>query len=100
MRVLLIAENASFRYGGEAVLPLHYFRVMRSRGVHVWIITNQRNQAELEGKLSPDEMAQFHFVPDDRLHRITNKIGRRLPQSLASFTVGLLVQLVDQTRAR
>jgi hypothetical protein len=29
-RVLIVADHASARFGGEAALPLHYFRVLRS----------------------------------------------------------------------
>jgi hypothetical protein len=32
-RVLIVAENASSRFGGEAILPLHVFRGLRRRGV-------------------------------------------------------------------
>ena len=31
-RVLIVAEHASARFGGEAVLALHYVRVLRRRG--------------------------------------------------------------------
>ena len=36
LRVLIAAEHASARFGGEAALPLHYFRVLKRRGVPVW----------------------------------------------------------------
>jgi hypothetical protein len=32
LRILLVAEHASAQFGGEAALPLHYYRVLRSRG--------------------------------------------------------------------
>jgi glycosyltransferase involved in cell wall biosynthesis len=99
LRVLLIAENASYRFGGEAVLPLHYFRVMRARGIPVWMIINERNRQELAGKLSADDMAQLLFVPDGRLHRILGWIAHRLPASVGSFTIGQFIEVVDQRRS-
>ena len=46
-RVLIVAEHASARFGGEAALPLHYFRVLRNRGVPVWLVTHARTRDEL-----------------------------------------------------
>jgi hypothetical protein len=28
-RVLIVADHASARFGGEAILPLHWFRLLR-----------------------------------------------------------------------
>lgn len=99
-RILLIAENASFRYGGEAILPLHYFRLLRSRGIPVWMITNQRCEAELAGTLPAEDMQHIHFVPDGPMHRRLGPLSRYLPQSLFSFTIGQFIDIVDQFRAR
>jgi glycosyltransferase involved in cell wall biosynthesis len=99
-RILLIAENASFRYGGEAILPLHYFRLLRSRGIPVWMITNQRCEAELAGTLPAEEMQHIHFVPDGPMHRRLGPLSRYLPHSLFSFTIGQFIDIVDQFRAR
>ena len=35
LKVLIVAEHASAKWGGEAILPLHYFRHLRERGVEV-----------------------------------------------------------------
>ena len=99
-RVLLIAENASFRFGGEAILPLHYFRGLRERGIAVWMITNARNREELAGRLDPDDLSHIHFIPDSRAHRLFARLSRLLPQSMASFTVGQSIEIFDQFKAR
>ena len=39
-RVLIVAEHASAKFGGEAILPLHYFRVLRKRGIEAWLIVH------------------------------------------------------------
>jgi glycosyltransferase involved in cell wall biosynthesis len=98
--VLIIAENASYRFGGEAILPLHYFRLLRSRGIPVWMITNQRCEAELAGHLPAEDMALIHFVPDGTIHRRLGPLSRFLPSSLFSFTIGQVIEIVDQLRAR
>src|SRR3954467_2913238 len=82
LRVLLIAENASYQFGGEAVLPLHYFRFMRARGIPAWMILNERNRAELLSKLSPEDITHLLFIPDDRIHRILARMKNWMPASL------------------
>ena len=44
MRVLIVAENASVRYGGEAILPYHYFRLLLARGVDVHLSVQARTR--------------------------------------------------------
>jgi hypothetical protein len=31
MRICITADNASARFGGESILPLHYFRLLHQR---------------------------------------------------------------------
>lgn len=47
MKVLIISEHASLKFGGEAALPLHYFRVLRQRKIDVWMIVHERTKTEL-----------------------------------------------------
>jgi glycosyltransferase involved in cell wall biosynthesis len=100
MRVLLIAGSASFRYGGEAVLPLHYFRCMRARQLPVWMITNARSRHELSQKLSPHDLARIYFLTDTRIHRIFATIAGYLPTSIAAFTLAQFLEILDQWRSR
>ena len=48
MKVLIVADNASARFGCEAILPLHYFRVLHRRGVDVYIVVHERTKKELK----------------------------------------------------
>jgi hypothetical protein len=59
-RVLIVAEHASARFGGEAVLALHYFRVLRRRGVEAWLLVHERTRDELE-RVFPDERARIRY---------------------------------------
>ena len=38
LRVLIIADHASTRFGGEAALPFHYFKGLRARGIEAWLL--------------------------------------------------------------
>ena len=97
-RVLIAAEHASARFGGEAALPLHYFRVLRRRGIPVWLLTHARTRAELR-ELYPDD-ANIHFIEDTVFHRAMWKIGRRLPDAIAYATTAFLSRLSTQLAER
>ena len=57
-RVLLVAEHVSLNMGGEAARPLHYFRVLRRRGVEVWMLVHARTRDEIRRTVPPDEFAR------------------------------------------
>lgn len=99
IRVLIICEHASARFGGEASLPLHYFRVLLARGHPVWLITHARVREELVS-LFPKAQGQIRFVEDNALHVLLWRIGRWLPSRLASFSTGFISRLVTQRSAR
>ena len=61
IRVLIVAEHASAKFGGEAILPLHYYRVLRARNVPVWLLVHERTRAELTS-LYPQDEAHLLFV--------------------------------------
>jgi glycosyltransferase involved in cell wall biosynthesis len=99
LRVLIVAEHASARFGGEAVLPLHYFRFLRRRGIEAWLIVHARTRDELAA-LMPEEMERIEFVPDTWFHKSAVRLGRPLPSRLSSFTLGYAMRLDCQLKAR
>jgi len=48
MRIVIVAQNASTKFGGEALLPLNYFSILRSRQIETLLIVHARTQAELK----------------------------------------------------
>ena len=97
-RVLIVAEHASARFGGEAALPLHYFRVLRRRGVPVWLITHARTRDELSAAVR--RRPRIHYIEDTWLHRAMWRLGRRLPAAIAYFTTGFVSRLSTQLEQR
>jgi glycosyltransferase involved in cell wall biosynthesis len=97
-RVLIVSEHASARFGGEAALPLHYFRVLRRRGYNVWLITHARTRAELS-QAFPGEQ-RILYVEDTRLHILMWRLGKRLPGQIAYFTVGFVSRVAAQLEQR
>ncbi|HTN52309.1 MAG TPA: glycosyltransferase [Anaeromyxobacter sp.] len=99
VRVVVVAEHASARFGGEAILPLHYFRLLRRRGVEAWLVVHERSRPELRDEL-PGDLERVVFVPDTRLQRACWGIGRRLPPRLYQVTLGLVIHAATQWAER
>ncbi|MEG4807097.1 glycosyltransferase family 4 protein [Microcoleus sp. F8-D3] len=99
MRILIVAQNASTKFGGESLLPVNYFRILRSRQIETWLVTHARTQAELTG-LFPEDCDRLHFVPDTWLHRLLNNCARFIPERVNDFTFGLLSHLYTQVLQR
>ena len=98
LRVLIVAEHASARFGGEAALPLHYFRVLEQRGVPVWLVSHARTRDEL-AELYPGS-DRIVYVADTGWHRLLWRLGTRLPASIAYITTGFLSRLSTQLAQR
>lgn len=103
-RILIIADSVSSRFGGEAALPLHYYRVLRSRGDAVWLLCHGRVKDELQAQFPSDIDRRIYFVDDQPIHRLLNRLGERLPDRLGYVTTGQLsrgyTQLVQRKMAR
>jgi glycosyltransferase involved in cell wall biosynthesis len=95
LRVAVVAENASLRFGGEASLPLHYFARLRTRGIEAWLIVHGRTRPELES-LFPAEEGRILYIPDRWFHKIIWQMGRALPRRVAEATFGTLMVLINQ----
>ena len=94
-RILIVAENASTRLGGEAILPHHYFRLLRQRGLDAHLIVHARTRDELLQSF-PEEHARLHFVEDQALQKLFYKTGRILPRRIDEATLGLANQMLTQ----
>jgi glycosyltransferase involved in cell wall biosynthesis len=95
VRVLIIAENASETYGGEAILPVRYFRMLHQRGIPTWLLTHSRVRPEL-ASLLPEQINNVHFVEETMLHRLLWMVGSKFDSRLQYFTTGFILRLVTQ----
>ena len=95
LRICIVAENASFRFGGEASLPLHYFSRLRTRGMDAWLIVHGRTRPELEA-LFPSDQDRIHYIPDRWYHKLIWKLSRPLPRRVSEATFGTLMVLINQ----
>lgn len=95
LRILIVSESATDLFGGEAILPLHYFRYLRSRDMDVWLITHERVKKRLL-EIMPDEMERIFFIPDTFFHIYLHKIGQFLPHRISAITTDAILHLVTQ----
>ncbi len=98
LRILIVSEHASAEFGGEAALPLHYYRVLRRRGFAVWLITHARTRGELRALFGDDP--HIEYVEDTWLHKAMWQIGRRLPARISYFTAGFVSRFAVQLQQR
>ncbi len=80
-KVLIIAENASSKFGGEAFLPLKYFQILKCRGYDATLITHARNQPDLDVFLGPYK-DDIHYVADTIWHRIAWRFSATFPAKI------------------
>src|SRR5215469_3905765 len=99
MRVCIVAEHASYKFGGEAVLPLHYFAGLRARGIEAWLVVHTRTREELEAVL-PEERERMRFIADAWFHKLLFRLSGFLPRRIGEATLGLLSQLATQYLSR
>jgi glycosyltransferase involved in cell wall biosynthesis len=99
LRVLIVAEHASLKFGGEAALPLHYYRILRRRRIPVWLVVHERTRGELES-LFPLDRDRIVFVPDTKAHLFVWRLSQLLPDRISSFTAGFLLRYLTQVAQR
>lgn len=95
LRVCIAADHGSYRFGGEAVLPLHYFTHLRQRQIEAWLVVHSRTRDELEA-LFPGEKDRIRYIPDTWIHRTLMRVSAGMPRRIAGATVGLLSLLSTQ----
>ena len=95
MRICIVAEHASARFGGEAILPVHYFRLLRSLGIETWLVVHARTRGELS-ELFPQESDRILYVPDLWIHKVLFRLSKYLPRRISEATFGLANQLITQ----
>jgi len=99
LRICIVAEHASVIMGGEAIIPYHYFRVLRSRNLDAWLVVHERTRKELEA-LFPNDLERILFIPDKLLQKLFYRIGLLFPRRVAEATLGLANQLLTQLTQR
>jgi glycosyltransferase involved in cell wall biosynthesis len=102
LRILIVAEHASLSFGGEALLPFHYFRVLRARGVETWLLCHDRIAGELRAAF-PRERDRLLFVPDSASQHVLWRYGDQRSRFLSTAIEAashMVTQIEQRTIAR
>lgn len=97
--LLIVADNTSARFGGEAILPLIYFKHLSARGRRVFLITHERNRDELTA-MFPGLISRMEFSPDTATHRALWRVGAKLPGTLRDHLIGNLMGVLTNWQQR
>src|SRR4028118_828433 len=98
MPSVIVAQNASSKFGGERLLPLNYFSILRSRQIETLLVVHARTQAELKALFAG--IGRSNALSDTRQHRLLNNCGRFIPARVNEFTFGLLSHQYTQVVQR
>jgi glycosyltransferase involved in cell wall biosynthesis len=93
-KILIVAPNASSRFGGESFLPLKYFEILRRRGLPAKLIAHARNRADLTATLGPF-LQDIMFVEDTLWHRVIWQTGRHFPNRIRELIFGAILALIN-----
>jgi len=98
-RVLIVADNASLKFGGEATKPYLFFEVFRRRGMDVRLLVHSRCRDELLAAF-PNESDRLYFIPDTLAHKALWQVGKRLPGKVDDQTFGFARHQLSQILQR
>jgi glycosyltransferase involved in cell wall biosynthesis len=99
LRVLIVAENASLKFGGEATKPFLFFKFFRQRGMDARLLVHSRCRAELEAAF-PNDLDRMYFIPDTTAHKVLWQVGRRIPAKVDEQTLGFVRHQITQALQR
>lgn len=97
LKLLLVAEHASTKFGGEAQIAFQYFKRLREMDVDVHLLVHERTRKELDAAF-PLDRERMHFVPDSFINIVCFRLSKLLPDRLAAFTIQAVSHLTTEFR--
>ncbi len=99
LRILIACDSASLRFGGEAALPLHYFRYLLSHGIDCRLVVHERCREELV-EFFPDAQDRVDYIENTWMDRFLWRCRTAIPGRLGHFSFGLILRLSTQIKQR
>jgi glycosyltransferase involved in cell wall biosynthesis len=99
LSVLVVAANASEKWGGEAILPLHIFRGLLKAGHDARMCVGNETKPELDELLGPDAQ-RVSYVEDANMHSAFRWIQARTPSWMGANPLYYAQVLATQRRQR
>ena len=98
IKVAIIADNASTQFGGEAILPFHYYTRLKARGLTTFLVTNERCKEDLDKKIGTD--TNIIFVDDSVINKIFWRLCHLIPSRIFDATLAQVTRLITQKRQK
>ncbi len=95
LNILIVCEHASNIFGGEAILPLNYFRYLSKTQHNVYLITHARVRTSILQIVDVNQDNVF-YVPDTYMHKFLDRHSGMLPERIRVVTFGFLMHLITQ----
>jgi hypothetical protein len=95
MKILIVCEHASSVFGGEAMLPLNYFKFLAKNQQDVYLITHERVKKSIQ-LIADINQDNIFYVPDTLAHKLLNKYAQFFPERIRIVTFGFLMHLITQ----
>jgi glycosyltransferase involved in cell wall biosynthesis len=99
-RVAIVCDTASFRRGGEAAMPLKFFRHFLALGADCILLAHDRTADELRTSLGPEELRRVTFFGDTKLQLVIGAYGERMPRWIKEYLTDTLVRTSTERRQR
>lgn len=95
LNILIVCEHASNIFGGEAMLPLNYFRLLAKTEHHVYLITHERVKSSIE-QIADIDQSHVFYIPDTWLHRFLHERCGFFPERVRVVIIGFMMHLITQ----
>jgi glycosyltransferase involved in cell wall biosynthesis len=95
LNILIVCEHASNLFGGEAMLPLNYFRYLSKLQHNVYLITHERVKATIK-QLADINQEHVYYLPDTWVHKFLCKHSAILPERISILTFGFVMHIITQ----
>lgn len=96
INVLIVAVQASASFGGESILPLHYYKGLKKKHIPVKMVVHERTRDELN-KIFLGNLSDITFIKDTWLHKFLYNFKRFLSDRIYSISFGLLLDLLTES---
>ena len=97
LKVCVVGQHASMKFGGEASFPWFYFKFLRARGIDATMVVHARTRDELQQAFGED-FNRIYFVDDTWTDRFFYRLGKFLPGDLDSLTLAVFRHWLVQRR--
>ena len=94
-----MCEHASNQFGGEAVLPLNYFKLLSNTPHTVFLLTHSRTKHNLDS-ISELNHQHIYYIKDTALHQLFSRMSRTVLSPFAGIFAHLWTQLLQYLLVR